>query len=73
MQHPLQVKIASRSLHVAVIGLGYVGLSLATAFAEAGFQVIGIDTDRQKVEQVNRGESSMQDISSSTLLALIDA
>ena len=36
-------KIATQALRVGVIGLGYVGLPLAAAFAEAGFQVTGIN------------------------------
>jgi UDP-N-acetyl-D-glucosamine dehydrogenase len=70
--HILQAKIASRSLRVAVIGLGYVGLPLAKVFAEAGFQVIGIDTDQQKVDIANRGESYIQDIPHSAIKTLID-
>src|SRR6266571_1310857 len=72
MKRLLLEKISTRSLRVAVIGLGYVGLPLATTFAEAGFDVTGIDIDQQKVDQVNRGESYIPDISSSTLQALID-
>jgi UDP-N-acetyl-D-glucosamine dehydrogenase len=71
MDHGLYQKISTRSLHVAVIGLGYVGLPLATTFAEAGFEVTGIDVDPQKVDSANRGESYISDISSSTLQALI--
>ncbi len=73
MYGTLQCKIASRSLRVAVIGLGYAGLPLATVFAEAGFQVIGIDTDQPRVEKANRGESYIPDISSSVLQALVGA
>ncbi len=47
---------------MAVIGLGYVGLPLATVFAEAGFCVTGIDIDAGKVDQLNRGESYIPDI-----------
>ncbi len=72
MDHLLQEKIATRSLRVGVIGLGYVGLPLTTAFAEAGFHVTGIDIDQQKIDQANRGESYIPDISSSTLQTLID-
>src|SRR5438132_5433361 len=72
MERLLQEKIATKSLQVGVIGLGYVGLPLATTFAEAGFHVSGIDTDQQKVDQANRGESYIPDISSSTLQRLID-
>jgi UDP-N-acetyl-D-glucosamine dehydrogenase len=72
MDYRFQEKIASRSLHIAVIGLGYVGLPLATTFAEAGFQVTGIDIDQQKIDQANCGESYIHDIPSSSLRALID-
>jgi UDP-N-acetyl-D-glucosamine dehydrogenase len=71
LEHPLLKKIATKSLRVAVVGLGYVGLPLATTFAEAGFHVVGIDTDKQKVDQGACGESYIPDISSSKLRELI--
>jgi len=55
-------KIADRTAHVAVIGLGYVGLPLATAFAKAGFRVSGIDLDRKKVDAITAGESYIPDV-----------
>ncbi len=70
--HFLQEKIATHSLRVAIIGLGYVGLPLAITFAEAGFQVTGIDVDQQKIDQANRGQSYIPDISSSTLQTLLE-
>ncbi len=42
---------------VSVIGLGYVGLPVACAFAESGHPTIGIDVDRERVELVNKGVS----------------
>ena len=72
MKNLLLEKISTHSLCIAVIGLGYVGLPLATTFAEAGFHVTGIDVDERKIDQANRGESYIPDISSSTLRALID-
>ena len=71
MKEELLRKIQARSLHVAVIGLGYVGLPLATTFAEAGFDVTGIDVDQQKVNAANEGESYIPDIPSHTLQTLI--
>src|SRR4051812_18455897 len=47
---------------VAILGLGYVGLPLAVAFAEAGIPVIGIDVDRGKVEALRSGESYVEDV-----------
>src|SRR5206468_2200195 len=72
MEYSVLEKISRRTLRVAVIGLGYVGLPLATTFAEAGFHVTGIDTDQQKVDQASRGESYIPDISSGALQRLID-
>lgn len=73
MRDQLLEKIASRSLRIATIGLGYVGLPLAITFAEAGFHVIGIDVDQQKVDQANNGESYIPDIDSETLQQLLNA
>ena len=64
------------SVSVGVIGLGYVGLPLAVAFAEAGEQVVAVDLDPRKVAAVAAGESYIEDISSERLravLGLIDA
>src|SRR6266581_3889163 len=72
MDQMLYEKIITRTLRIAIIGLGYVGLPLAATFAEAGFHVTGIDVDQQKVDAANRGESYIADISSSTLQALIE-
>ncbi len=73
MENSLLAKVSKRTLRIAVIGLGYVGLPLATAFAEARFHVTGIDVDQMKVGQANRGESYIPDIPSSLLRRLIDA
>ena len=49
----LLTKFNARSASIAIIGLGYVGLPLAVAFVEAGFTVIGIDVDQNKVKAIN--------------------
>src|SRR5438045_699426 len=72
MKDSVLEKISQRKTHVAIIGLGYVGLPLATAFAEAGFQVTGIDIDQNKVDRANQAESYVADIQSSLLRKLID-
>jgi UDP-N-acetyl-D-glucosamine dehydrogenase len=66
-------KFDTRQAHVAVIGLGYVGLPLAVVFAEAGYRVTGIDVDERKVDALNRGESYVEDIPSSRLASLVGA
>jgi UDP-N-acetyl-D-glucosamine dehydrogenase len=63
----LQDTIANRTAHVAVIGLGYVGLPLATAFARAGFRTTGVDVDRRKVDAIAAGRSYIPDVSDDDL------
>jgi UDP-N-acetyl-D-glucosamine dehydrogenase len=57
---------------IGVIGLGYVGLPLAVAFAEAGHEVIGVDTNAGLVEALRRGCSHVEDISDDRLRAVAD-
>jgi UDP-N-acetyl-D-glucosamine dehydrogenase len=53
---------------LAVIGLGYVGLPLATEMARAGIQVTGIDLDEHKVAAISRGHSYIPDVSGDDLV-----
>ena len=52
---------------VGIIGLGYVGLPLAAAFAKRGFRVIGFDIDESKVNKLNAGESYISSIPSESV------
>jgi len=56
---------------IVVIGLGYVGLPLATAAAKSGYTVIGVDLDIERVNKINSGISPIEDISSSEVLDLV--
>ena len=58
---------------VGVIGLGYVGLPLAVAFAESGATVIGVDADARRVAGVNAGASFIEDVPGAALQALVRA
>jgi UDP-N-acetyl-D-glucosamine dehydrogenase len=58
---------------VGIIGAGYVGLPLATTFAEAGCRVLLVDVVSPVVEALNRGESHIEDISAGRLKPLVDA
>lgn len=58
----LLASLHARTAHVAVIGLGYVGLPLVLLFEEAGFKVLGFDVDENKVEALSRGESYIRHI-----------
>ncbi len=56
----------------AVIGLGYVGVPLAVAFAESGFKVIGVDVSEEKVRILNEGKSVTPDVSDERVRALVE-
>jgi len=47
---------------IAVIGLGYVGLPLALAFAEEGMETYGLDVNAEKLDQLRRGHSYVEDV-----------
>jgi UDP-N-acetyl-D-glucosamine dehydrogenase len=57
-------------MEIGIVGLGYVGLPLAAAFAEAGDEVVGLDVDRAKVEALNAGRSYIEDIPDAVLAPL---
>jgi len=57
---------------VAIVGAGYVGVPLAQVFAEAGRSVLLVDRDAARVDQLNRGESYIEDVPSETLKRLVD-
>jgi UDP-N-acetyl-D-glucosamine dehydrogenase len=57
--------VSQKSL--AIIGQGYVGLPLAMAAVESGWQVVGLDNSTTRVEELNRGHSPVEDISNDTL------
>jgi len=61
-------RISSRNATVCVIGLGYVGVPLAVASAQAGFNVLGVDVDASKVDKINRGVCYVEDKYSEDLL-----
>jgi UDP-N-acetyl-D-glucosamine dehydrogenase len=63
-------QIEARQCTVGIMGLGYVGLPLALASIEAGFKVLGFDTNQGRVDQLNGGDSGMKHIPSA---AIVDA
>lgn len=65
-------RLQQREAKVGIVGLGYVGLPLAVEFAEAGFQVIGLDISETKVRQINQGESYIPDVATERLKILVD-
>ena len=61
----------SKQATLGVIGLGYVGLPLAVEYAKAGFRVVGIDVDENKVNQLNAGSSYIIDVPSDEVSKLV--
>lgn len=57
---------------VGVIGLGYVGLPLALAFAEAGTTVVGVDVSSERVQMLRQGRSYLTDIPDDKIHSVID-
>ncbi len=64
-------RFVDKTAKVAVLGMGYVGLPLATVFAEAGFDVTGIDPIQSKVDTLNQGVSYIGDVSTAQVARLV--
>ena len=64
--------IEKRSATVGVVGLGYVGLPLILAFADAGFSVLGFDVDSAKIAQLEQGKSYIRHIPSTNIQQHLD-
>ena len=58
----LSDRITNRTARIAIIGLGYVGLPLATAFARAGFRTTGVEVDQGKIDSIVAGRSYIPDV-----------
>jgi UDP-N-acetyl-D-glucosamine dehydrogenase len=69
----LQAMIDARTAKAGVVGLGYVGLPLAMAFAKAGFPVTGFDIDPSKIEHIERRESYIEAVPDDVLKAECEA
>ncbi|MGB4215462.1 MAG: nucleotide sugar dehydrogenase, partial [Thermacetogeniaceae bacterium] len=68
----LKEKIENRTVVVAVIGLGYVGLPLAVEKAKVGFRVLGVDQNPKRVDMLNRGENYIGDVKDEELKDIVE-
>src|ERR687887_2271090 len=68
--HKAEARVVSE---IAIIGAGYVGVPLADTFGRAGHSVILVDIQPGRVEQLNRGESYVEDVPSERVKELVDA
>ena len=67
----LKEKIVKRKARIGILGLGYVGLPLAVEFARAGFEVTGIDIDRERVRGIKMGRHNIEDVGREEVVQLI--
>lgn len=70
MLNKLKEKILNKSAKIGIVGLGYVGLPLAMAFAKKGFKVWGIDVDKNRVLRLKKGQSYILDLKPSEIVKL---
>ena len=59
--------------HIAIVGLGYVGLPLSLQFARSGVTVLGLDVDAGKVDSLNQKRSYIKHIQSANIAEMVDA
>ena len=67
----LKSKIKNKSARLGVVGLGYVGLPLAVEKAKAGFNVLGFDIQKEKIDMVNAGHNYIGDVVNEDLAAIV--
>jgi UDP-N-acetyl-D-glucosamine dehydrogenase len=76
MENTFKTKLIDRfhnkSAKISILGLGYVGLPLATVFAEAGFHVVGVDPDPNKINAIQSGVSYVLDVPDEQIKRLVD-
>ncbi|MBN2406687.1 MAG: nucleotide sugar dehydrogenase [Elusimicrobia bacterium] len=69
----LKEKILNKKAKICIVGLGYVGLPLVVEFAESGYNVTGIDTSKDKISRLLKGQSYIEDVKSSAVNLIIKA
>ena len=69
----IEDKFLKGEAHIAIIGLGYVGIPLACALSNQGFEITGFDIDRDRVEKLNNGISPIKHINSQVIKDIVDS
>lgn len=72
MKTELIKRLNERQAVIGIIGLGYVGLPLALRYAQAGYRVVGVDTDPQRVDSLNSGLSYLSSIPEPAITAALE-
>lgn len=73
MKKTLIEKLEQKNALISIVGMGYVGLPLMLRFSEAGYKVLGIDVDPEKIEKLSRAESYIGHIPSKRLATALKA
>lgn len=71
IKQALLEKIKTRTANVGIIGLGYVGLPLAVEAAKVGYQILGVENNPNRCEQINAGKNYIKDVQDATFAAII--
>ena len=66
-------RVRQKKSRIAVVGLGYVGLPLAIEFAKSGFEVLGIDIDKDRINRIKRKESYISDVATKELRRVLNS
>ena len=72
MTSKLAEKIIEKKATIGVVGMGYIGLSLLDAFGDAGFSIVGYDTNAKKVKMLKKKESYLNFLDLNGLFDLMD-
>lgn len=64
-------KFENKTAKIGVIGMGYVGLPLMLRYSKIGYNVLGIDTDQKKVDDINLGQSYIEHISNDNIASAV--
>jgi len=72
VQDHLATQLTTRTATIGIVGLGYVGLPLAMAYAAEGYDVLGIDVSERIVNQLNRGVNHIEDVDDDELAHRVD-
>ena len=62
-------KFADKTAKIGIVGLGYVGLPLMLRYVDIGYQVLGFDIDKTKVDKLNKGETYIEHIPAEKIAA----
>lgn len=65
-------KIDGKTAGIGIVGMGYVGLPLAIAFAECGFRVRGFDTDLEKLSKLRRGVQYLSHVEAGEFFSFVE-